>query len=220
MSKTSIFIDKIGKMATLDMKNTGILASLTIAQAILESGWGESTLTVNANNLFGIKATIAWKGKVYDIDTKECYDGSTFVIVNATFKAYDSWADSVADHSALLTGSSRYAKVVGETDYKVACQAIKDAGYATDPSYPSKLITLIEQYKLYEFDTYIDDEQEEEEMRYNTVAECPDWGKATIQRMLDNGEIVGTGNGLNLTEDMIRCFVCNEKMLERLVTNE
>ncbi len=152
MSKTSNFIDKIGAMATVDMRNTGVLASLTISQAILESAWGESGLASNANNLFGIKATTAWTGKVYSADTKECYDGTNLVTVNAEFKAYDSWDESLADHSALITGASRYAKVVGETDYKTACQAIKDAGYATDPDYPSKLITLIEQYKLYEFD--------------------------------------------------------------------
>ena len=68
------------------------------------------------------------------------------------FRAYDSWEESIADHSAFLTGFSRYKAVIGETDYKEACQAIWAAGYATDPNYPSKLINIIEMYGLSEYD--------------------------------------------------------------------
>ena len=121
------FIAKIGAAAA-DMKTSGVLASLTIAQAILESGWGKSGLTVKGNALFGIKATAAWKGKVYNGQTQGCYDGVSMTTVSACFKAYDSWADSVADHSALLTGAARYKAVIGERDYKKACHAIKAAG--------------------------------------------------------------------------------------------
>ena len=146
------FIERVGALAAADMRASGVLASLTIAQAILESGWGKSGLTVKANALFGIKAGRSWKGKVYSAKTQECYDGVTFTTVTALFRAYDSWAESVADHSALLTGAARYKAVIGERDYKTACRAIKAAGYATDPKYPDKLIQIIESYGLTAYD--------------------------------------------------------------------
>ena len=146
------FIERVGALAAADMQKSGVLASLTIAQAILESGWGKSGLTVKANALFGIKAGTSWKGRVYSTKTQECYDGVTFTTVTALFRAYDSWEESVADHSALLTGAARYKAVVGERDYKTACRAIKAAGYATDPKYPDKLIQIIESYGLTAYD--------------------------------------------------------------------
>lgn len=147
------FIKKVGALASADMKKSGVLASLTVAQAILESAWGKSELATGGNALFGIKATKSWKGKVYCKDTKECYDGVNLVTVNnATFRAYDSWEESVADHSAFLKANKRYKEVIGETDYKKACEAIKAAGYATDPDYVEKLVKLIEDCELTEFD--------------------------------------------------------------------
>lgn len=146
------FIDRVGKLATVDMQSSSILASLTIAQAILESGWGKSGLTSKANALFGIKATTAWKGKVYNCKTQECFDGKNYVTIDGCFRAYSTWEDSVKDHSAFLTGLSRYKDVVGERDYKKACKAIHAAGYATSPDYANKLINLIEQYDLTKYD--------------------------------------------------------------------
>jgi len=146
------FIAKVGAFAAADMERSGVLASLKTAQAILESGWGTSALAVNANALFGIKADSRWSGRVYSTATKECYDGVNFTTVDALFRAYDSWEDSLADHSAFLTASARYASVIGERDYKKACTAIHAAGYATDPGYADKLINLIEKYGLTEFD--------------------------------------------------------------------
>lgn len=146
------FLAMVGPLAQADMQKSGILASLTIAQAILESGWGTSELATKANALFGIKADARWSGRAYSKDTKECYDGATYTTITALFRAYDSWAESVADHSAFLLANKRYAAVVGERDYKVACKAIKAAGYATDPGYPQKLIGLIEKYGLTVYD--------------------------------------------------------------------
>ncbi len=146
------FISRLGAMAAADMQKTRILASLTMAQAILESGWGKSGLTVKANALFGIKAGTTWKGKVYSSKTQECYDGVNFVGITAAFRAYGSWEESVADHSALFTGAARYKAVVGEMDYKSACRAVHAAGYATDPQYAAKLIKVIEQYGLVKYD--------------------------------------------------------------------
>jgi N-acetylmuramoyl-L-alanine amidase len=146
------FIAKVGALAAADMKASGVLASLTVAQAILESGWGTSALATDANALFGIKADSRWSGRVYSTATKECYDGVNFTTVDALFRAYGSWEQSLADHSAFLIAGSRYKAVIGEKDYKTACAAIHAAGYATDPDYAGKLVNLIETYGLAAFD--------------------------------------------------------------------
>ena len=145
------FIAKVGPMAQKDAKTSKILPSLTIAQAILESDNGNSELTVQANALFGIKATSSWRGKVWAGAIVEYYDCTRTNII-AGFRAYDSWQESILDHSAFLTGASRYKAVVGEKDYKKACKAIQAAGYATDPQYANKLISLIETNNLTEYD--------------------------------------------------------------------
>lgn len=144
------FIEKIGAMAREDMKKTKILASLTIAQAILESNWGRSSLSVAPNyNLFGIKG--AYNGQSCVFPTSECYNGK-WVQINANFRKYPSWSESIADHSALFNNYNRYANLRGCTDYKLACRYVREDGYATDPSYTSKLINLIETYNLNRFD--------------------------------------------------------------------
>lgn len=146
------FIERVGALAAADMQKSGVLASMTIAQAILESGWGKSGLTVKGNALFGIKAGTSWTGAVYSGKTQECYDGVTFTTVTGLFRAYGSWAESVADHSDLLSCNARYKAVIGERDYKAACRAIAAAGYATDPKYADKLVQIIEAYALTAYD--------------------------------------------------------------------
>ena len=149
------FIERISKIATADMAKTKILASLTISQAILESNWGNSGLTKIGNALFGIKAGSSWRGAVYTGKTIEYYDGKNPTSIVDNFRAYKSWEESVTDHSALLNGISRYKNVIGENDYRKACTEIWKAGYATDPTYPQKLIKLIEQYNLNQYDKSI-----------------------------------------------------------------
>jgi len=145
------FIAKVGAMARADMQRSGILASLTLAQAILESGWGTSDLATKANALFGIKADSRWNGKTYSKFSDE-WNGTRTVAVKASFRAYNSWEQSVADHSAFLVSSTRYAAVIGERNYKKACTAIHRAGYATAPDYADRLIKLIETYGLTAYD--------------------------------------------------------------------
>lgn len=143
------FLNKIGAFAAADMAATGILASLTIAQAILESGWGKSGLTVQANNLFGIKGT--YNGQGVTMKTQE-WNGTEYVTVDATFRKYPSWAESVADHSDLFNRLDRYKNLRGLKDYKLACQYVREDGYATDPNYSAKLVSLIETYGLTAWD--------------------------------------------------------------------
>lgn len=145
------FINKIGSMASEDMQKTKILASLTIAQAILESNWGRSSLSVEPNNnLFGIKGE--YNGNYVTLPTKE-YENGRWVTINAKFRKYPSWRESIRDHSDLFNRLDRYKNLRGCTDYKLACRYVREDGYATDPSYTNKLISLIETYNLNRFDT-------------------------------------------------------------------
>lgn len=146
------FIEKISTYAVAGMKKTNILASLCIAQACLETGFGKSETMMKYNALFGIKATSTWKGKVYSSKTKECYNGVSFTTITDLFRAYDSLEDGISDYFNLLSGSSRYANLIGEKDYVSACRKIKDDGYATDPNYPNKLIKIIEDCNLTAWD--------------------------------------------------------------------
>lgn len=143
------FIETVAPWAQADWPVHQILPSLTLAQACLESAYGTSELAVNANALFGIKAT-GWVGKTYTKATKEYVDGQ-YIDVTADFRAYDSWQESLTDHGEFLQ-KDRYAAVRGETDYRVACQAIKDAGYATSPTYTQSLIDVIEENGLAAYD--------------------------------------------------------------------
>lgn len=147
------FIAKIAPAAVADMRKTRVPASLTIAQAILESNWGKSGLTQRANNLFGIKGT-GPAGSV-SMPTTEYVNGKP-VSVQANFRKYNNWSESIADHSALILKGTRdkptrYHGVLG-ADYKTACLKIKEGGYATDPTYAQKLIALIEKYELHKYD--------------------------------------------------------------------
>ena len=149
------FLDAI-KQGAIDGAKEGILPSITAAQAILESGWGNSGLAKAPNhNLFGIKNSDDWTGETVTVPTQEYVNGE-YITVNAAFRKYVSWNDSVVDHAKFFTGTewrrNNYRKVVNETDYRIAAQELKNAGYATDPSYAGKLIRLIEAYKLYEWD--------------------------------------------------------------------
>ena len=106
-------------------------------------------MTKKSNNLFGIKGS--YNGAYVTYPTKEWINGE-YVSVNANFKKYPSWAESISDHSALFLRLPRYSNLIGEKDYKTACKNVAADGYATSPTYAQSLIKLIEQYKLYEWD--------------------------------------------------------------------
>ena len=158
---TQAFINEIAPLAQADMQKTGIPAALTIAQAILESGWGRSDLAKNAHNLFGMKKNLSgntWPGSTWDgkrvctKDTKEVYSTGA-ATVSAEFRVYNNYAESVSDHSAYLAGAKngnalRYPGLVGCTDYRKAAQIVKDGKYATAPDYVDKICRIVEQYGL------------------------------------------------------------------------
>ena len=139
------YIERYSVIAVSEMYRSGVPASITLAQGLLESGYGRSELAVKSNNHFGIKCHNGWQGgKVYhDDDAKgEC------------FRKYDDPEDSYRDHSDFLRYRDRYKFLFDYkvTDYKAWAYGLKKAGYATDPAYPAKLIKLIEDYALYEYD--------------------------------------------------------------------
>ena len=139
------YIKQYAPLAVEQMKRHNVPASITLAQGLLESGAGMSTLSVKSNNHFGIKCGSGWRGRsvrANDDAPNEC------------FRAYRKVEDSYEDHSLFLVGNQRYASLfrLKKTDYKGWARGLKKAGYATDPSYANKLITIIETYDLYKYD--------------------------------------------------------------------
>jgi len=127
------------------MKVYKIPASITMAQGILESGYGETTLAKKANNHFGIKCHKDWKGKkIYHDDDEE----------NECFRSYRNPVKSYKDHSLFLVNRDRYRFLfdINKKDYKAWAEGLKKAGYATDPEYSKKLISLIERFSLSQLD--------------------------------------------------------------------
>lgn len=143
--KIELYIEKFGPIARKEMKTYGIPASITLAQGILESGMGYGRLATEANNHFGIKCHSGWTGKkIYQDDDRkgEC------------FRVYKNPETSYRDHSLFLKNRSRYAFLfdIRTSHYKGWAKGLKKAGYATDPKYPDKLISLIERFDLTRFD--------------------------------------------------------------------
>lgn len=145
-----MFIESLLQGAKTAYRNYGILPSVTIAQAILESGWGESGLTKISNNLFGIKWYAGCGYEFVPYPTKEFINGK-MIEVTANFRKYATLSDSLSDHASFLT-ATRYNPVRVATTYSEQCKQLQKCGYATDPDYASKLINIIENNKLFEYD--------------------------------------------------------------------
>ncbi|CAM3119520.1 LysM peptidoglycan-binding domain-containing protein [Leuconostoc gasicomitatum] len=139
------------KIATI---GTGVLPSITVAQAILESGWGQSILTsAPYYNLFGIKQGTGWQGAIVNMKTSEYVNGK-WVTISAPFRAYSSQMASFQDHTKFLLTNSRYAGngVINAKNYVNMANGLQAAGYATDPTYANRLINLVERYNLQSLD--------------------------------------------------------------------
>jgi flagellum-specific peptidoglycan hydrolase FlgJ len=142
------YVAQYNGVAMSNMKTYGIPASIILAQGILESGAGQSNLATNANNHFGIKCHNDWKGdKMYKDDDS----------ANECFRKYNQASESYRDHAMVLTGKTRYASLfkLPKGDYKAWAKGLREAGYATDPKYPEKLINYIETYNLHEYDNKV-----------------------------------------------------------------
>ena len=133
-----------------------VLPSISLAQAILESDWGESGLSQNYYNLYGVKAGAAEPS--VQLETSEYIDGK-WITIMAPFRVYNSWAESVEAHAKLLTygvdwNPKLYESVLKAKNYKEAAHALQKAGYATDPTYAQKIIHVIETYHLAQYDQF------------------------------------------------------------------
>ncbi len=139
------YIEKYKNLAIQEMYKYGIPASITLAQGILESGSGKSELARTANNHFGIKCHKDWTGPTFHQDDDA---------VNECFRKYNDPVKSFEDHSIFLATRSRYSKLfkLKITDYKGWAYGLKKAGYATDPNYPKRLIKIIKDYHLHQYD--------------------------------------------------------------------
>lgn len=153
MEKTQ-FIPTIAPLVVKENKRRGnpLFSSVVIAQAICESGWGQATIMMKANAIFGIKATSNWKGRVYNANTKECYDGVNYTNINACFRAYNSLEESIKDYFNLILGLSRYKNAINCSSPLECITAIKNGGYATSPTYINTIMAIINANNLTKYD--------------------------------------------------------------------
>jgi flagellar protein FlgJ len=138
----------LAQAAQACQRKTGIPASITLAQAALESSWGARAI---GNNLFGIKADKSWTGPTVSFKTTEHLSGQDVKLVDR-FRAYPSWLDSMVDHALFLLKNPRYAGCFRETTGTGWAQALQAAGYATDPDYAKKLQSIIRDRNLAFYD--------------------------------------------------------------------
>ncbi|MFM0022207.1 glycoside hydrolase family 73 protein [Paraburkholderia azotifigens] len=141
------FISAIAPAARASAKATKIPASFVVAQGALESGWGTSALSKQAFNLFGVKADAAWHGDVLMMDTREFLKGQ-WVTVSAKWRKYPNWQACIDDHAAFLLNNRRYQAAFAYTSGSTFALAIAAAGYATDPQYGQKVVSIIKAHNL------------------------------------------------------------------------
>lgn len=167
------FLNKFKDFCIRDMKQSGILASLTGAQGFIESSKGNSGLTTKANNLFGIKGK--YNGQSVTMMTTEYYAGVK-TRVPQPFRKYPSWQESVNDHSAMFNRLSWYENLRNCQDYEEACVNVKKDGYATAPDYTSTLMNPIRKYQLWMWD-------------YEVLKDYPVNKLKTVRRGSDGGGV-------------------------------
>ena len=195
----SEFIPTIAPLVQAENKKRGnhLFSSVVIAQAICESGWGQSKIMMKANAIFGIKATSSWKGKVYNANTQECYDGSTYTNITACFRAYDSLAESIADYFDLILGLSRYQGAINTSSPLECITAIKNGGYATSPTYINTIMSIINSNNLTKYDVVEDVENSIDNSNYieytvksgDTLSEIAQKYNTTYQKIAQDNNI-------------------------------
>ncbi|TGB95066.1 flagellar assembly peptidoglycan hydrolase FlgJ [Escherichia sp. E2748] len=144
------FLAQLSQPAQLASQQSGVPHHLILAQAALESGWGQRQIRREngepSYNVFGVKASGNWKGPVTEITTTE-YENGEAKKVKAKFRVYSSYFEALSDYVGLLTRNPRYAAVTRAASAELGAQALQDAGYATDPEYARKLTNMIQQLK-------------------------------------------------------------------------
>jgi len=183
------YIESYREIAQEEMLQYGIPASITLAQGILESGAGRGELTKKAQNHFGIKCHREWTGeRVYhdDDEAQEC------------FRKYKDPKYSFRDHSLFLTTRSRYQNLFNlrKDDYKGWAKGLKKAGYATDPKYPDKLISIVERYKLDDYDKAV--------LGKNVADKKPTDSKISTYTVAQGDTLYGLSRRFNITVDTLK----------------
>jgi len=149
-SDSNDFIAQLAQPAQVASQQSGIPHHLILAQAALESGWGQRQILTRdgkpSYNVFGIKASGDWKGETTDIMTTE-YEGGAAKKVRASFRVYGSYMEALSDYVKLLSNNPRYAAVANAPSAEQGARALQAAGYATDPKYAQKLVGMIQQFK-------------------------------------------------------------------------
>ncbi|MCL6746128.1 MULTISPECIES: flagellar assembly peptidoglycan hydrolase FlgJ [unclassified Kosakonia] len=144
------FLAQLSLPARLASEQSGVPHHLILAQAALESGWGQRQITRENGepsfNIFGVKATPGWKGPTTEITTTE-YENGEAVKVKAKFRVYSSYLEALSDYVGMLTRNKRYSAVTTAATAEQGAQALQNAGYATDPNYARKLTSMIQQLK-------------------------------------------------------------------------
>lgn len=151
--KANRYIGQHKELAIIEMYRTGIPASITLAQALHESNYGNSDLATKANNHFGIKCKSYWEGMTYYHEDDDLNDQGQ--LIESCFRAYKTVYDSYIDHSNFLRHTKYYKRLftIPRDDYKSWAIGLQKSGYATDPNYAKKLIRIVEKYKLNELDS-------------------------------------------------------------------
>jgi flagellum-specific peptidoglycan hydrolase FlgJ len=172
------YIEKFKEIAIREMERKQIPASITLAQGLHESSNGNSRLATEANNHFGIKCHNDWTGETVlkdDDAVQEC------------FRKYNDPAESFKDHATFLTGRNRYASLfeLPKDDYEAWAKGLRLAGYATDPNYPEKLISYIERYELYQYDSQVLGKKftlNKKKMEATAIADSSTLGEYEVQK--------------------------------------
>ena len=182
-----------------------ILPSVTIAQAILESNWGKSSLAKEACNLFGIKASNDWTGAVYKKQTREQKPTGEVYTITADFRKYGSYLESIKDHDRFFTSTpwrvQNYKRVLEAKNYKTQALALRECGYATDLNYGNKLIQLIERLGLQQYDKGVG----KIVTRDNTVPS--EWAKDDWEWGKERGITDGSNPGGNCTREQVIAMI-------------
>ena len=199
----ALYIENYKEIAKEEMREYGIPASITLAQGILESGAGRGKLSAKSNNHFGIKCHKGWEGdRVYhdDDELQEC------------FRKYEHPMHSFRDHSLFLTSRSRYSNLfeLKIYNYKAWAKGLKKAGYATDPKYPAKLISIIEKNNLHEYDS---------EVLGKTPKKAKQSKKGKQSKKATNSYIVAKGDTLYGLSKKFNMTVDEIKKLNKLRSN-
>lgn len=228
MSTQKQFLEMIKDGAMQLWSKFGILPSVAAGQAALESGWGSSTLAIRYNNLFGIKGTYA--GNSAMMDTWEVYGGKRYDIKDS-FRVYPDWSTSILDYGVFLTVNKRYARAIGLSNYKDQIRVIHGAGYATDPQYANKVISIIEKYNLHEWDRKKDlsptsppswndyiihkvvqgDNLTKIARKYNTTIT-----KIVALNDIDNPNLIYVGQALKIPDDGVYYYVLKGDSLTKI----